>query len=508
MPNEVLLTIIDFAGTKALPALRQTNKRLRDVSNERYAKLHFAVRRHVQSEYSMDALVDITAHSIFGGYVKTIITSDARPKQREEPLSEYHPRSCTQCTLESSSPLCEHPAPYHIALSFERLRVKLEKVFHNIRRHSASVSVGVRESVHECYGNAYYHADCAMISKVSPNPIEFLRQRDECKHFVQTFQETLQAARKSGCEIENTKFYAFHPGSPFMRSTRQLREMEAMLDHFLASLSNSVSFELNWFSSQKAGLQAYIRYDHNIDKLDVCGLIFTTFIFQLRGFLPDAEATRMLSRLSNQSMVCIRLSECRIENFDFPQLLCIPTLESLTLHDVVFDTEHLGTNLWSSFFKQLYHTTRLRQLELDRCQYGFNPARDHGDKRRWLQLPSGRYPMDDGFGDDSRFFLLFSHDAPERKVLTHTTSILAELKALAEEVAHLELEEIADIERDGCVRTNIIGISKHEPPEVTVLGEDDHGRSKKGEHGETGETSGFHANHPEHDNHNLLETAE
>ncbi|KEQ75039.1 hypothetical protein M436DRAFT_24837, partial [Aureobasidium namibiae CBS 147.97] len=75
MPNEILSTIVDLAGSESLPALRLTNKQLRVVSDTPFATTHFLERRHVQTAFSMNGLAEITAHPFFGKFVRTVIIS-------------------------------------------------------------------------------------------------------------------------------------------------------------------------------------------------------------------------------------------------------------------------------------------------------------------------------------------------------------------------------------------------------------------------------------------------
>ncbi|KAG9739381.1 hypothetical protein KCU73_g9493, partial [Aureobasidium melanogenum] len=157
MPAEILSLIINLVDSESLKTLRLTSKRLCAISSGPFANRHFSERKHVASAYSMEALVKITAHPFFGKFVKTVIISGSRPEVRENPLLEGVPRSCVQCP--GHILLCQNPAPHHLAMGFEQLRVKLEEAFSNIRQHSSSVSIGACDTAYSISGQLKALAD-------------------------------------------------------------------------------------------------------------------------------------------------------------------------------------------------------------------------------------------------------------------------------------------------------------------------------------------------------------
>lgn len=213
MPTEILSLIVNLVDSQSLKALRLTNKHLCAISSGPLAKRHFSERRHVASAYSMEALVEITAHPFFGQFVKTVIISGSRPEIRENPFLRGVPRSCVQCPRHSS--LCKNPAPHHLAMDFKQLRIKLEEAFSNIRHHSPSVFIGVCDSAFRCYGSMYYHADCSMVSTQRDFPSSHYSRRDECNQFVKTFHEVCRAAHRSKCKIDGVKLDIFSICIPF-----------------------------------------------------------------------------------------------------------------------------------------------------------------------------------------------------------------------------------------------------------------------------------------------------
>jgi hypothetical protein len=468
MPPEILSTIVDLAGPESLPALRLTNKYLCVVSNTPFATLHFSERRHVQSAYSMDALIDITAHPFFGKFVKTVIISGSRPEPSGSPLLQLVPPYCTQCFRKDSSPLCENPAPHHTALSFEQLRGKLREAFSNIARLSSPVYIGFRDSGHKCFGSQHYHADCTMISGIPSYLNTFLSRRDDCRNFIETYKETLQAAQESGCEVGGTKLFTSRACMP-TRHTIHDEEVRNMTCYLLRSLSGTSSFELSLIMTQ-FGPRWHLKYDHNSGELELSGFDFEG---SSMGF-PEEEAAHLLFRLQTRSMVQVTLKTCWLGKPSYLRVFPYSALAKLMLHDVTLYTENFDTNLWSSLLDQLARTTHLKYLEMHRCQYEFSDANDQDsetyDGSILFQLPSGKYQTDPELFDVPWLWLAPSGDLNKKIVLSDRTSISPQLKELADQVAQLEVEKVARIEREGWVRTDIVGI---EPDDDDIYDEDD-----------------------------------
>jgi len=466
MPNEILLAVIDLAGSKSLPALRLTNKRLCSASNTAFATLHFTERRHVQTAYSMDALTEITAHPFFGQFVRTVIISGVRPKLGGNPLLNGVPRTCIHCVRQRTSPFCKHLNPEHVVLNFDQVRDRLHEALSNIRRLSCPISVGVCDSTRSCYGSALYNKHCLMITDWHLVENKLVSSQPKLTHYMETYTEVLQAAQEADCQIEGTVLRVSTMSYPYATSSDEEREEQDRMRHFFDSLSNNLSFEFSFGIREYCPSEYQAKYNHQTGELDVSGLLLAS------DYSLNPDIARMLTRLSAKPMKRIRLSDIDLGDTDFLMRFCGPTLEKLTLHDVTFHTYHFDTNLWSSFLHQLSRTTNLKYLELSQCQYGicWEENEDVGpdDERAWFELPSGLYHFDPEIHDIERFYLAPSGDVREKIILSDREDISVQLKELADQVAQLEVDKVADIERKGLVRNDIVGT-----PEDNTSDEDD-----------------------------------
>ncbi|KAF1349106.1 hypothetical protein BDV97DRAFT_390798 [Delphinella strobiligena] len=85
LPTELVTIVVEFADWKDLPALRATSKVLCQIAFPPFCEAFFRRRRHVLSKHSLQALIDITAHPVFGPYVREIMIGSFRlsPKAME-----------------------------------------------------------------------------------------------------------------------------------------------------------------------------------------------------------------------------------------------------------------------------------------------------------------------------------------------------------------------------------------------------------------------------------------
>ncbi|KAH0012434.1 hypothetical protein KCU78_g9672, partial [Aureobasidium melanogenum] len=138
---------------------------------------------------------------------------------------------------------------------------------------------------------------------------------------------------------------------------------------------------------------------------------------------------------------------------------------------MTLETDHLDTNLWSNFLDQLSRTTQLRQFEIYDSRYGF--LKDNSEEfleenffffknRSFIVLPTGRFRLHEYISGGSRgnFFLMFSEGRASSVVLADQMSICVQLKALADQVAQMETNKIAEITSERFVSNDVVGIKQ------------------------------------------------
>ncbi|CAD0089991.1 unnamed protein product [Aureobasidium vineae] len=504
MPAEILSAIIKLAGSGALPALRLTNKRLCAVSNDRFALQHFSERRHVASAYSMDALIEITAHPFFGKFVKTVMVSGYRPKLLTPQESS---KKCLGCGQPQSQSYCTSPAVHNLTLNQVQLAEKLEEVFSNIKRSSSSVTIGVRDCREDCYGSSGYmkYDRCSEYEESELDYKKFAaifrvrrRQRNGSYDIIGTFKAILQAAQVSGCEIEGIKLDISGGRMPRIDNIAHRKEILTILSHYVDRLPQTLNFGLSFRPEYIGDPQTiYLKYDRSGSRLGLSGYSF--------GWTGDNDTVpstlAMLVRLQTYPIVSVKLENCSFNELDSLWISQSPTLRRLTLRSVALYTGFFEKNFWSSLLDRLSRKNHLQHLELHHARYMFFHQGGHSMQ---FQLSTGWYRLNNELQWDQPWFTLApSGDVNESMILTDQTSISVQLKALADQVAQMEVDKVAEVKRDGFLRTNIVGICQDVPPDKNVMSEEDD--RDEVQDGESGRTTDAHHRHSENDNHHELE---
>lgn len=421
MPNEILTMIVGLAGSATLRAIRLTNKQLCAVANEPFATLHFLERKHVATHYSLDALVEITARPFFGKYVKAVI------------ISSYLQRDSLM--------------PGNVMF-----RKKIRQAFGNIKQNFGQISLGVCNDPRGCFGSAKY---------LSGDGIP----RRAYQRFVMTkiSERMIVVARKAECEIGGVKIHVSGAAHPLHKMRRYGAEISDMLSKLQGLPPTSLDFRYLEASRRASSMEYRITYNHQTGRLNMSNLILGARVsdWSLYSYLEntlDWLSTRLITRLS--------INSCAFESTYNKQILLIPTIKKLRLRKITLETEFFDRNLWSSFLHSIALLPELESFKLEQPQYGLGPYAG-----LQLALPSGDYPVNDQIHWDSCFNLVFADDDDDGVICSNEEAdIHAQVEALANRVEQYEIVKIAEIERDGFVRTAIVGI--YEEPESDEDGEE------------------------------------
>ncbi|KAG9594219.1 hypothetical protein KCU77_g5515, partial [Aureobasidium melanogenum] len=432
MPTELLSLLVELVDKKTFQALRLTNKRLCAVSSGHFAVQYFSTRMHVASAYSMDALIQITAHPFFSKFVKTVIISGYLPE-----------------------PPCECVQSQHHVLSFAKTREKLDKVFAQVKRESSSITIGVSGlyDQYPCYGAGRFVVFedrlCDHSGRFGPSIA-----------LAKVFGLVFDAAQSSGCTIEGVKVDT--PSDHFdvvHNISHGLPEFAKLLQTHIIPLRKPLSLDL---TIDPAWPEGHLIYNHRTGELKLSHFYLSSSydsVLSYQNLFPAVK--QALPWLMTFSICHVQVSNCAFLGEDMLEIL-----------------------FWSNVLERLSHTTQLRYFEISAPSYLFYVHDIDEDMRSYLELPSGLYELKDTsqlFACRSRFWLNLPGALDKALVLVDLTNVSVELKALADQVAQMEAEKIAEIESDGFVRNNIVGIPEETKTEEDIVsGVDDHGSKEDG----------------------------
>ncbi|CAD0114672.1 unnamed protein product [Aureobasidium uvarum] len=333
LPNEILYEIFSHVDEKDLSAVRDVCPRLCDIVTPRFALVNFTERIHVVSPHSIDALVGVTEHPVFGGYVKTVVICSGRrttiPVTSTFPEQEY-----TEIPNQDT-----HLNDY---VKTKRFAHRMERVFRNIRVHSGSVGIGI----YDIPGKA------------------------------ETLEETVYAARRARCPITwlEVDLFADHPYF-----------IQADLDAAMHRILESSLTPLNVYLC--AGHSFRLAYGSDWQCLELEHFTFVNAI----PLGPPLRA--VYSWLLTRWVKHLRIFNVNgYHDFRLRPFLT-PYLISLDLRMLSIWTGYFDRRLWSEQIRIISNLTGLQHCTISCLSYLFEFTADDDDDEGYLELPGyGRYP--------------------------------------------------------------------------------------------------------------------
>jgi hypothetical protein len=215
LPIEILIRICTLLEDPDLPEIRRTCRKLCDAATRHFALVNFTERVHVVTAYSINALVDITAHPVVGGYVKTVSICSVR---RTTLAKDYTLRSVIDNRF----------------VSTQQFGRALEQVLGNIKQRSGSVNITIYDNPDK--RNLGHWPGHVLSSKIGSMSIKCYGWKDfltYCPGYItyrtaETLEETVWAARRAECQIACLKVNLFAHYNPRAQAQLQ-RVMENIL---------------------------------------------------------------------------------------------------------------------------------------------------------------------------------------------------------------------------------------------------------------------------------------
>lgn len=420
LPTEILVEIFNLVDGTDLSTARLVCKEFCDAITPRFALVNFTERMHVVSPYSIDALVEITEHPVFGGYVKTVAICSARRTNITKSTGLFRAR-----TFEES----DQKAYLNAYVKTRRFARRMERVFSNIRSRSGSVTISIHDrpstntlNRKRCYG-------WSRLSSVSNSTLIAYR-------IVETLEETVYAARRVGCRIECLDI------DISISHHRSLEEdLRKAIHEILRSSLTPLSIGLGDRRSQ-------LSYDNELQYLKLQDVDFDRRR-HLTFLLPMYASRDWLLNKRVKSLKIARIEDYKITKF---QPFLAPRLSSLELHRVSVYTSHFGHDFWSEHIQVISELSGLEYCGFSRLSYTFEWDYDEDINQYFMELPGhGQYPC---WSDT--FYLNFRDGGDSIEI--RDGDICEKLKELACCVAAAEAQKVQTIIRDGCVKNHMVGI--------------------------------------------------
>ncbi|THY24932.1 hypothetical protein D6D01_05261 [Aureobasidium pullulans] len=239
LPDELLSTISDAIDPEDLPNFRLTCKTLNDVSGKTFGEKRLAHRRFIFTEFSMQGLVDLTAHPVFGPCVKEIMFGTHRVTNNLHTLLNRIEKSGITDNDKAMEVLRLFDENWTRRSDFEirRLEPMLSKALCNLQKWGSGVILGVFDDIQldpqrkaaylvRAYGLALEYVGLPFRSMVVSENTALQVIRNVCRNV--NFQPKSVDLYLHGEEIDPENEEAL---SPFILDNGQLRpEIDACLE--------------------------------------------------------------------------------------------------------------------------------------------------------------------------------------------------------------------------------------------------------------------------------------
>lgn len=386
LPVEMVAKIGDYADKSTLYDLRLSCKSMQTITELTFAKRYFSERRHIFSKHSLEELVAITAHPVFGRHVRTVMLGHTRlsPFGLESFSAMYDDDHDAACAFKEYSDILEEQKS--LDNGGEALRL-LTMAMVNIASHHESIVIGswpdtiVRRETwnpqemsfirYHWYSCEIWYSGSGQLQRyrnkilfLDPIATQWIEYEDKPKAALEVL---LQAAMEAGCEVNTMKlcFDAWkdiEPG-PFVLLSEQaianVRIIDIAICPDLEYLTEVLSFDLIE-SILKTAINVHtVMFDlagfgaDDFDELGVSSIVKTGKLQRLHlsnGMLTDESLMSLLERqkksLQDLSLDAVLVCGTQPENDESNWIAILPwmrqnllSLTRLTLknmHDFSF----------------------------------------------------------------------------------------------------------------------------------------------------------------------------
>jgi hypothetical protein len=230
LPVEMLDTIFQLVDNPDLINLRLVSKSVRDIANRPFAFRNSASSNHVITQDSIETLLAISAHGVFGAYIRRITFCPVR------------------VILEYSHPYHEDNDGTVVDDSFVktgRFSNLMQQILSNIKRHAGSITIRIHEDY--CLGHGPRDISFVYLHTLGYHGQKALYATDfgTAYRTLETLELVVAEVRAAGINIEGLELNSKHrnPGHG-----RRLETHKAVLK-FLKSCDSSLNLVSIWESN-------------------------------------------------------------------------------------------------------------------------------------------------------------------------------------------------------------------------------------------------------------------
>jgi len=401
-PTEILDKIFSSVDNPGLINLRLVSRSVCTITNRPFAVRNFASSHHVLTRHSFETLLAVTAHDIFGAYIRSIMFSPYRI------VLDYLDPQDTDEDAEVDDSFIESG-------EFSDL---LSRILANIRRHSESITIGVLEFYGE-WGNVHrqrFHGEGAfkegLWGGIVTRPSE-------------TF-ELVRAEMHAAGMLINGLHFNLSIARRFP-DTANLK-MYKVVTQFLQSCDSLIDLRFTWEEN------GFLEYNHLQSRL-----CFSAPSVTLDRARPDVGFVEETVRwLLNKSISDLYLQDLDVDSLPFFDVYLTQSLQTITLENIRLKSTGFAQNSYSALFRRLARMPNLKHCKFHLLYYNMSSV----DASWAMRLVSGDYPS-----KWESLVLIFPTGRSEVEV--RGTDISRQLEDLAAYTAAAEERKIHEVEAVG-----------------------------------------------------------
>ncbi|KAH0379917.1 hypothetical protein KCU92_g7899, partial [Aureobasidium melanogenum] len=408
LPVEIIERVLWLADKPDLLNLRLVSKLICAIANRPFAVRSFRNSHHVITEDSINTLLAVSEHKVFGAYIKTIMLSPART------IIAKWPNINSSVDEDARNAVADS---YFRSGKFKQL---IRRVFSNLKQHTDSIALAIHEDpylLREDLDRVQCHGATALLRN-SRIGIAF--------RTPETLQSIAAAMEMVGMGINSLDLELRRDSIGGGK-----RKTDQAIVQLLRSSMSPSDFHLSWNGF------SVLRYKHPQSRLCLSEQSLITEQERRDVFfdvLVLDEVVQWLTETFSRELCLRELCADRLFLLDayFKQ-----SLHKITITDIILGSEYFTDGVYSSLFKLLSEMPDLRYCKLHRLQYGL--ARRENPCDYSFRLLSKTYPT----GWES-LVLFFPNGTSELEVVGFDVS--KQLENLAAYAAAAETRKVQEVE--------------------------------------------------------------
>ncbi|KAH0371416.1 hypothetical protein KCU65_g1983, partial [Aureobasidium melanogenum] len=342
LPTEMLDRIFWLVDKSDLAHLRYVSKYICAVVNRPFAVRNFGSSHHVVAKHSMETLHAVSAHKVFGAYIKTIKISPARSTLVHDRVRRQNP------VLENS---------FVESGEFSNL---IQRSLTNIRQHSGSLAIAVLEEKYLGVEHEFESPYLASLHRHRYHGGKALWGPHQSLDFktAETLDLVVTAMHAVGVNINRLDVQVI--GRAYTNADRKIHEA---IGKSIQLHNTAMDLCLRWEDT------SLLEYKHLQNRLCLQKTSLALEHDHQRWHPNVSMLEEIVQWLTKESLSELYLQEILLANLSMLDKFFMQSLTNVTLEDCQIKFEVFEAGLYSNLFESLSKMSNLRYCKVSNLRY-------------------------------------------------------------------------------------------------------------------------------------------